>query len=80
MLCCLVHCEPVCFQFALPTLRLEGLDVCLVFPGVLCVLAHRRGRNAGSGSEEVSGLECSGRLLLATAPGWEQCFTASACI
>lgn len=66
--CFAVRCrELFWFQFALPTLRLEGLDGCLVFPG-LCVC-----RLAGGGGVLLrgSGLRRS-EALLVTASYWKQ--------
>lgn len=58
-------------------LRLEDLEGCLAFPGVLCMLACRRRRNAGSGSGLLRSRQHCSEALPATASYWKQDFMIS---
>lgn len=58
-------------------LRLEDLEGCLAFPGVLCMLACRRRRNAGSGSGLLRRRQHCSETLPATASHWKQGFMVS---
>lgn len=58
-------------------LRLEDLEGCLAFPGVLCMLACRRRRNAGSGCGLLRSTQHCSEALPATASYWKQDFMIS---